>query len=1074
MKKVGLIVFLSFVIIFSSTVLAATWPKNSWNNGVPKACGDYSSDCDSCGALMAYKSNTVTESFNIQKGMWRIKVFANNIQVQTSCHGDWCFTSSDCSVKATKIDVTASIDGSTFFHEPKTGSWAIAEGDGDQSNYESLSQIASDWNYVTCTKDNCVIEYKWMYEIYGFANYNTGIDRYIKGTATLDASMQYERTFDFSLSLDQNSGTTTQGSSVSTNVNATLTVGNTQPVSFDLSGLPSGASYTFTPTNCNPPCKSNITITTGANTPTGTYTITIKGTGGGVTKEVPYTLTINQKPAFDFSLTLDPSSGTVNQGSSTTANVTVKLVAGDALSVSLSHTTQPSPTEMNVNFNPSSVTPTSAGINSTMTISTSSNTQTGGYTITVTGTAGILTRTATYTLNVNPKPVLCMRTNPTVTITPSANSSLAGSTLQYTVTVSNADSGTDCTKQTYVLTYGCPSGWTCSFVSSSLSINPGSTGTTTISITSPSTASGSNSFSVIATSGSYTGTSSATYVIGAPCSGSIAFVLTPSTVKPGDSFAPSATGLSSCDGLKIEFRNKSCTDNKIGECLVLGTGCGASSLLAPSSAGSHTYVACIDKNKDGDFKDEGEYNSTTLIVTTSCLRDNPTIIIDPEEITKEAGGTYTFTITVRNGDLQSCSESTFKLTSDCPSKWTCTFDKNNIPISPGSSASANLTIKSSSTASGQQTINLIAVNLGDTKYNSTKSLIFKIGSKCDGASIKVSDVQFYAGRANLTVENNGTSSNLTISSIEMTDKNGKTYKPSNLPIRNFDVGNVEIVTFTSAPTCENFSKIVVSTDCPKASVTSTSKRCLTTTPKAIVKIKEVTYKEGVVNLTLKNDGSSSISSDSIKILLNGQEFWCKEGFELVSKGSIKSCEITDFVCEDTATVEITEPTADKREFSCLEEVKINVTSCKVENCKQPEKNFVTGDKLYLNIEKEEGVDTIAFIAYNNGNPVRIDLSKPYALNNPGTYVVNVTASKEGYKKTIKELTLTVEKKSSNLLLKLVLIALFILVLASFVYYRFKKTKKRQSFEELYEKYRKANYSELYKKYGKRKRPQRRF
>ena len=102
--------------------------------------------------------------------------------------------------------------------------------------------------------------------------------------------------------------------------------------------------------------------------------------------------------AFDFSVSLNPSSGSVVQGSGTTSTVTVSLVSGTTQSVSLSTSISPTATGLTATVNPTSGNPT---YTSTLTISTATNTPTGSYTITVTGTGGTLSHSATYSLTVS-------------------------------------------------------------------------------------------------------------------------------------------------------------------------------------------------------------------------------------------------------------------------------------------------------------------------------------------------------------------------------------------------------------------------------------------------------------------------------------------------------------------------------------------------------------------------------------------------------------------------------------------------------------------------------------------------
>ncbi|MBI2096885.1 MAG: hypothetical protein HYT40_01890, partial [Candidatus Sungbacteria bacterium] len=70
--------------------------------------------------------------------------------------------------------------------------------------------------------------------------------------------------------------------------------GTTQSVSFSASGLPTGASASFSPTSCNPTCTSTLTIATASTTPAGPYTITV--TGSPLGKTAAFTLTVTATP----------------------------------------------------------------------------------------------------------------------------------------------------------------------------------------------------------------------------------------------------------------------------------------------------------------------------------------------------------------------------------------------------------------------------------------------------------------------------------------------------------------------------------------------------------------------------------------------------------------------------------------------------------------------------------------------------------------------------------------------------------------------------------------------------------
>ena len=97
--------------------------------------------------------------------------------------------------------------------------------------------------------------------------------------------------FSFSLA---NSGdkSVIAGSSVTNSIAATLVSGNSQPVSFSISGLPSGATGSFSSTPCNPSCSTVLNIVTIGSTPAGNFPITVTSTGGGVTKTTAFTLSV--------------------------------------------------------------------------------------------------------------------------------------------------------------------------------------------------------------------------------------------------------------------------------------------------------------------------------------------------------------------------------------------------------------------------------------------------------------------------------------------------------------------------------------------------------------------------------------------------------------------------------------------------------------------------------------------------------------------------------------------------------------------------------------------------------------
>ncbi|HEX5542314.1 MAG TPA: S8 family serine peptidase [Micromonospora sp.] len=99
-------------------------------------------------------------------------------------------------------------------------------------------------------------------------------------------------TNDFSMSLSPTSGSTAPGGSVTATVNTATTSGSAQSVSLSASGLPSGATASFSPSTVTSGNSSTLTISTSASTPAGTYSVTVTGTGASATRTATYSLTV--------------------------------------------------------------------------------------------------------------------------------------------------------------------------------------------------------------------------------------------------------------------------------------------------------------------------------------------------------------------------------------------------------------------------------------------------------------------------------------------------------------------------------------------------------------------------------------------------------------------------------------------------------------------------------------------------------------------------------------------------------------------------------------------------------------
>lgn len=210
------------------------------------------------------------------------------------------------------------------------------------------------------------------------------VDKAIRGCAA-------PPTPDFTLSVSPTSQSVAQGQSTSYTVGVNRTGGFSGSVSLSVSGLPTGASGSFSP-NPATGTSSTLTVTTSPTTPTGSFALTVTGVSGSLTRTASGTLVVTPPAQPDFSLSVSPTSRTVAAGTSTTYTVTITRTGGFAGAVTLSLTGLPAGAAASFSPNPAS------GTASTLTVTTSASTPAGTFGLTISGVSGSLTRTAPATL----------------------------------------------------------------------------------------------------------------------------------------------------------------------------------------------------------------------------------------------------------------------------------------------------------------------------------------------------------------------------------------------------------------------------------------------------------------------------------------------------------------------------------------------------------------------------------------------------------------------------------------------------------------------------------------------------
>jgi uncharacterized membrane protein len=318
---------------------------------------------------------------------------------------------------------------------------------------------------------------------------------------------------DFSLAATPASQTVVQGNSTSYSVSLTPINGYAGTVNFSVSGLPAGATGTFTPASLVGSGTTSLSVSTATTTPAGSYTLTITGTDGTLTHTATVTLVVNQP---DFAISAAPASQSVQQGGTTSYTVTLAAINGYSGTVNFSVTGLP--VGATATFTPASLVGSGT---STLAITTANPTTSGSYALSITGSDGTLTHTASVTLMVSAPDF-------SLSATPGSQTINQGGATSYSVAV-NAISGYTGTVSFAVS--GLPAGASATF--NPPSVVAGSS--TALNITTvPSIVPGSYPLTVTGSDGTLTHTVSVTLVV--TPAGDFTLAATPAsqTINPGE------------------------------------------------------------------------------------------------------------------------------------------------------------------------------------------------------------------------------------------------------------------------------------------------------------------------------------------------------------------------------------------------------------------------------------------------------------------------------------------------------------------------------------------------------------
>ena len=204
----------------------------------------------------------------------------------------------------------------------------------------------------------------------------------------------------FSLSATPETQTASAGQTATYTVKVARQNKHAAAVNLGVTGLPANATATFVP---NPVPVSGTTTSlgvktnVGGTTPAGTYTLTITGSGGGVTSSTTARLVVVSQAQPNFALTATPAQSVIAPDDGASHTIAIARSGGFSQNVSVSASGLP-------NGVAAALAPNPAGGNSAILAFTSnSNPKPGTYPITITGTGGGLTRATSVTLTVEEK-----------------------------------------------------------------------------------------------------------------------------------------------------------------------------------------------------------------------------------------------------------------------------------------------------------------------------------------------------------------------------------------------------------------------------------------------------------------------------------------------------------------------------------------------------------------------------------------------------------------------------------------------------------------------------------------------
>ncbi|HVT12211.1 MAG TPA: protease pro-enzyme activation domain-containing protein [Fimbriimonadaceae bacterium] len=495
-------------------------------------------------------------------------------------------------------------------------------------------------------------------------------------------------------------------------------------VGFTVTGLPTGATATFTPSSLAAGGSTTLGISTASNTTTGTFTLTIKATSGNLVHTTTVTLTVSVP---NFTIAAAPSGQTVQQGSSATYTVTTTAVNSFSGAIALSVTGLP--TGAAATFNPTSI--NSSG-SSTLTVTTTSGTTpAGAYTLTIKGISGQLNHTTTVTLTVNVPDF-------SIAVSPSSQSVIRPAAATYTVTTTALNSFSGSIALTVT---GLPTGTTATFNPTSIT----GSGTSTLTVTpGANTPAGTYTLTVKGTSGSLSHTSTATFVVTIP---DFTISATPSTQNV-------------IQGNSVNYTVTTTAQNTFSGTVALtatGLPTGATATFSPTSisgAGTSTLTISTGPTTPGGtytitIKGTSSPLSHTTTVKVVVSVPDFTIAAAPASQTVIQGNSATYTVTTTS--VNTFAGTVALTATGLPTGATATFN----PTSISGAGSSTLTVTTASNTPGGTFTITIKGTSGNLIHTTSVKLVVNVPNFTIAAS-PASQTVIQGNGANYTVTTTST------------------------------------------------------------------------------------------------------------------------------------------------------------------------------------------------------------------------------------------------------------------------------------------------------------------------------